>query len=384
MVKRIMLVAGEASGDALGGPLMAALSEQTSEIIEFSGVGGPLMIGQGLNSLFPISDLSVMGIAEILPRLRLILRRLKQTEKRARDIQPDLIITIDSPGFNFRLGERMKDSGIPIVHYVAPTVWAWKPKRAKKIAQFLEHLLVLLPFEPPCFEKEGLACTFVGHSAVSHEKGDGPAFRARHNIPAAATVLGLLPGSRQGEVSRMLAVFIETAENLAEDIKDLVIVVPAVDHVAPAIRQAFAASHLKSVIVSGTEKADALASLNGALAASGTVTLELTLNSVPTVAAYRMSALTMAIVKRMASVSSVSLTNLILDQEIIPEYLQQACTAANLVPAVRQILTSTTQRRKQIEAAEQVAKALGAGGIPPAKRAAKAVMALLDQQSIDT
>jgi len=325
-----------------------------------------------------MSDLSVMGLTEILPRLRLILRRLAETEQLARATRPDMIVTIDSPGFCFRLGKRLKDAGIPLVHYVAPTVWAWKPGRARKIAQFLDHLLVLLPFEPPYFEAEGLDCTFVGHSAVSHAKGDGAAFRARHGLSAEATVLGLLPGSRQGEVSRLLPTFIETVEHLSRNVADLAVVVPAVDHVADTIRQQFAASHLQPVIVGSDEKSDALASLDGALAASGTVTLELTLAGVPTVAAYRMHPLTMAIVRRMTRVNSVSLTNLILEDSIIPEYLQEACTAANLVPAVAGILANGDERKKQIEASAQVAMALGAGGEPPAERAAKAILALLN------
>jgi lipid-A-disaccharide synthase len=381
MSKRIMLVAGEASGDALGGPLMAALTAQSNEQPEYMGVGGDAMIAQGLTSLFPISDLSVMGIAEILPRLRLIFRRLKQAEQMAREQKPDIIITIDSPGFNFRLGQRLTDLDVPLVHYVAPTVWAWKPKRAKKIAKFLDHLLVLLPFEPPYFEVEGLSCTFVGHSAVSHEKGDSAAFRKRQGITADAVVMGLLPGSRQGEVSRLLPIFVETAERLSKEIDNLVVVVPAVDHVADLIRLGFQGKSVEHVIVAGDEKNDALAAMTGALAASGTVTLELTLAGVPTVAAYRMNALTMMIVKSMTRVSSVSLTNLILGQEIIPEYLQADCTAANLVPAVRQILMDTGDRQKQKEAADKVASALGAGGKPPAERAAEAILELLENQS---
>ena len=380
MGKRIMLVAGEASGDALGGPLMAALTEQSSEQPEFIGVGGSAMTAEGMASLFPISDLSVMGLAEILPRLRLIFRRMKQTETLARETRPDIIITIDSPGFNFRLGKRLKYLGIPLVHYVAPTVWAWKPGRAKKIAQFLDHLLVLLPFEPPYFEIEGLDCTFVGHSAVSHLPGDGPAFRDRHDISESAIVLGVLPGSRLGEVSRLLPEFLETAEKLNSEIDELVIVVPAVDHVSAVIKQGFDRKSLRSVVVGSEEKRDAFAAMNGALAASGTVTLELTLAGVPTVAAYRMNALTMMIVKRMTRVSSVSLTNLVLGQEIIPEYLQQHCTAANLAPAVRQILTDTRERTKQIEAAAKVALALGAGGKPPAQRAAEAILNILEPE----
>ncbi|MBT4965982.1 MAG: lipid-A-disaccharide synthase [Alphaproteobacteria bacterium] len=381
MNKRIMLVAGEASGDALGGPLMAALTAQSHKPPEYMGVGGETMMAQGLTSLFPISDLSVMGLAEILPRLRLIFRRLKQAELLAREQKPDIIITIDSPGFNFRLGQRLKDLDIPLVHYVAPTVWAWKPKRAQKIAEFLDHLLVLLPFEPPYFEIEGLACTFVGHSAVSHPEGDGAAFRNRHGITADAVVLGLLPGSRQGEVARLLPIFVETAERLSKATENLVVVVPAVDHVADLIRQGFQGKSVDHVIVAAAEKSDALAAMTGALAASGTVTLELTLAGVPTVAAYRMNALTMMIVKRMTRVSSVSLTNLILEQDIIPEYLQEDCTAANLVPAVHQILTDTGERQKQTEAAEKVALALGAGGKPPAMRAADAILKLLENQN---
>jgi lipid-A-disaccharide synthase len=381
MTMRIMLVAGEASGDALGGPLMAAMKSRSDVQLEFIGVGGPAMIAQGLNSLFPLSDLSVMGITEILPRLRTILRRLKQTEQLAVARRPDLILTIDSPGFNFRLGQRLKGQGIPLVHYVAPTVWAWKPGRARKIAQFLDHLLVLLPFEPPYFEAEGLACTFVGHSAVSTPAGDGAGFRARHGLKPEDLVLGLLPGSRQGEVSRLLPVFVETTKKLQTEIQNLKFVVPAVDHVVDTIRGQIDAAGLDAVIVDSGEKADAMAALDGALAASGTVTLELTLAGVPTVAAYRMSPMTMMIVRKMAKVSSVSLTNLILDSTIIPEYLQDDCAAANLVPAVRRILTDPGERNLQIEAAEKVASALGAGGVPPAERAAEAILRLLDEKN---
>ena len=381
MRRKIMLVAGEASGDALGAPLMQALRNQSDDEIEFSGVGGPLMTGQGLKSLFPMSDLAVMGIAEILPRLRLILSRLKEAEELARDTSPDVLVTIDSPGFTFRLGKKLKGAGFPVVHYVAPTVWAWKPKRAKKIAQFLDHLLVLLPFEPPWFEREGLACTFVGHSAVSHDKGDGRAFRGRHGIADDAPVLGLLPGSRQGEVTRLLPVFMETAHQLSGQIEGLKLVVPAVDHVAGLIHSCFEAAGLDVVIVGSDEKSDALAAMTGALAASGTVTLELTLAGVPTIAAYRMNPLTMMIVKRMASVSSVSLTNLILEQDIIPEYLQEDCTAANLAPAVADILTDSDIRKKQLEASDLVAKALGAGGRPPAERAAEAILKIIGERA---
>ncbi len=378
---RIMIVAGEPSGDALGGPLMAALKERLSGDVEFLGVGGEAMSGQGLQSLFPISDIAVMGLAEILPRLGLILRRLRQTVDLALSEKPDVLITIDAPGFNFRLGRKLRGHGIPIVHYVAPTVWAWKPGRAKKIAGFLDHLLAVLPFEPPYFEAEGLSCTFVGHTAVSAAVGDGKAFRVAHGIPADALVLGILPGSRQGEISRLLPVFRETATRLAASHPNLHLVSVTLSHLQDTVRAGLGSGDTPLTIVGADEKASAFAAMNGALAASGTVALELSLAAVPVVVAYRMNPLTMAIVRRMAQVDMVSLTNLVLEREVIPEFLQERCTPGNLTPAVEKILVDEQVRSAQIEAGRQVAAALGAGGLPPAERAADVVLQVLETKS---
>lgn len=374
-----MLVAGEPSGDALAGPLMAALKDQLGGEVSFTGVGGEAMIGQGLESLFPMSDLSVMGLAEVLPRLALIRRRLAQTEALARKVRPDALVTIDAPGFNFRLARRLAGQGMPLIHYVAPTVWSWRPGRAREIARFLDHLLAVLPFEPPYFEVEGLPCSFVGHTAVSAPPGDGPAFRRRHGIDDDAVVLGILPGSRRGEVARHAPVFAAVVNRLAARIDKLHVVSATVPHVADQVRQALSGLEAPLSLVPGGQKADAFAALNAALAASGTVTLELSLAAVPCVAGYRMNPLTMAIIRRLAKAKAISLTNLILEKAVIPEFIQARCSPDYLVPAVEEILTNDPARERQIQAASEVAEALGARGRPPAERAARVVIEVINQ-----
>ena len=282
----IFLVAGEPSGDNLGGRLMSALKEATAGRIRFAGVGGQAMIAEGLDSLFPMSDLSVMGLTEVLPHLPRLFRRLKQTVTAAERLRPAAVITIDSPDFSFRVAARLKGRGIRLIHYVAPTVWAWKPGRSRKIAAFLDHLLALLPFEPPLFRAAGLPCTFVGHAVVESgaDRGDGPGFRRRHGIPADAPVICVLPGSRSSEISRLLPVFGETLAILKRSWPGLQVLVPTVPAVAEPVKTAAAGWNVPAVVISGTtEKYDAFAAANAALAASGTVSLELALAGLPAV-----------------------------------------------------------------------------------------------------
>jgi len=376
-----MLVAGEPSGDALGGPLMAALKKEFGPELSFMGIGGEAMTGQGLESLFPMSDLSIMGIAEILPRIPLIRRRLAEAEALARDARPDALVTIDAPGFNFRLARRLAGQGIPLIHYVAPTVWSWRPGRAKEIAGFLDHLLAVLPFEPPYFDVEGLPCTFVGHTAVSAVAGDGPAFREAHGIDTDAVVLGILPGSRKGEIARHAPVFADVATELVRDIKNLHIVTPTVPHVADSVRQVFSTIPAPVTVVDGEQKTGAFAAMNAALAASGTVTLELSLAAVPCIAAYRMNPITIAIIRRLAKAKAISLTNLILEKDIIPEFIQERCRTDVLFPALKEVLFDEQARERQISASADVAAALGAGGRPPAERAAEVIKNVLNARS---
>ncbi len=379
----IYLVAGEPSGDLLGGRLMAELIEQTGGRVRFAGIGGEHMAAQGLDSLFPMRDLSVMGLAEVLPHLPRLIRRMNAAEADVRAKRPDVLLTIDSPGFCFRLARRVRDAGIMMVHYVAPTVWAWKPGRAKKIAAFLDHLLVLLPFEPPYFEREGLAASFVGHPVVDAgaDSGDGAGFRARHGIPESAPLLCVLPGSRLGEVRRHLPVFGETVERLAAARRGLWVVAPTLGAVADPVRRAVADWPLPAIVVEGSaEKHDAFAASDAALAASGTVTLELALAGCPSVVAYRVNGLTAWLVRRLVKVEYASLINIMENRQVLPEFLTGACVADNLGPAVGRLLDDPAARAAQIAACRPALEAMGWGGEPPGRRAAWAVLALIEKR----
>lgn len=379
MAKRIMIVAGEPSGDVLGGRLMAALAEGAEEVA-FSGVGGPAMAARGLTSLFPMSELSVMGFAEVVPRVPALLRRLGETVRAARALDIDALVTIDSPGFNFRLARRLAGAGIPLVHYVAPQVWAWRPGRARRIAAFLDHLLVLLPFEPPYFDAVGLPCTYVGHPAIEAATGDGPAFRARHGIPPDARLLLVLPGSRAMEVSRHLPLFGETLSRMATGIAGLHAVTVTVPGVAREVRHGAATWPVPAIVIEGEdEKHDAFAAANGALAVSGTVVLELALAGVPTVVAYRANPLSGWLARRLVTVDHISLPNLILGRGVLPELLLGACRPERLAAASEEILVDQEIRDAQSRALAEVAAKLEVKGASPSRRAADAVLAAIER-----
>lgn len=389
----IFLVAGEPSGDLLGGRLMAALREAaggagaggTGGGVSFAGIGGEAMAAQGLESLFPMEELSVMGLVEVLPRVPRLLRRLKETFRAVRRERPDAVVTIDAPGFNFRLAGRLKSDrrtrDIPIVHYVAPQVWAWRPGRARKIASVLDHLLTLLPFEPPYFEVEGLASTYVGHPAVESggRSGDGGAFRGRHGIDPQAPLLCVLPGSRMSEVERLMPVFGETLRLLGGRFSGLRAALPAVAPLADAIAESSRGWAAPVTVVRGeAEKRDAFAAADAALAASGTVTLELALAGVPMVVAYRMHPATVWLARRLVSVKHVSLVNLILDRGAVPELLLEACRPPALADAVERLLGDEEgARREQVAAFREALRLLGRGGEPPSRKAAAVILGII-------
>ena len=319
----VYLIAGEPSGDILGMRLMTAIrASSTSENISFSGVGGPLMEGEGLTSLFPMSDLTVMGLTEVLQRIPKIFGRIRQTAADIRAKKPDVIVTIDAPDFCFRVAKRLSGMNIPIVHYVAPSVWAWRPGRANKVAKLVDHVMCLLPFEPPYFERAGVDATFVGHSILESgaRDGDGVAFRRTHGIPETTPVLVVLPGSRKGEVSRLLSIFGETVKQAQATIEGLQVVIPTVGNVVDAVRTG-TQEWSKALIVEGeAEKYDAFAAANAALAASGTVSLELAMARVPSIIGYRLSPLTAMVARRLIRVKYASIVNIILDREAMPEF----------------------------------------------------------------
>jgi len=375
------LVAGEASGDVIGAHLMLALQTQTGGKARFAGVGGEHMQRAGLKSLFPMQELSVMGILEILPHIPKLLRRIRETERAARCLSVDIVVTIDSPDFCFRVGKRLKGSGIPVVHYVAPQVWAWRPGRARKIAKFLAHLLLLFPFEEKYFDGTGLQTTFVGHPLVEGFIGDadGAAFRRDHSIPEGELLLAILPGSRFSEVSRHLPVFGETVNALAARKSLGWAVIPAV----PALRKKIAAAvkkwNIKVVVIDGSEreaKYAALAASNAALTSSGTATLELAIAGVPMVVAYRANPVTVAVARKIVNVQHMALANIMAGRRVAPEFLQEACTPSRLGPAIENILLDPAARDDQIKCFRTVSQQLGIGRTAPSELAAKAVLAV--------
>ncbi len=383
----VMVVAGEPSGDSLGGPLMAALNDLTGGAVRFSGVGGPQMEAQGLEPLFPMADLSVMGLAEVVPRIPVLRRRLREAEDHALASQPDAVVTIDSPGFNFRLGRKLRHQGSPLIHYVAPQVWAWRPKRAEEIAQFLDHLLVLFPFEPPYFQAVHLPTTFVGHPVVKAGlgSGDGPGFRARHKIARSDTVLAVLPGSRGIEIGRLLSRFGDTLKPVSDEVPNLHAVVPTVPEMAERIIAASAEWPVPATVVSGiTDKADAMAASDGALAASGTVTLELALARVPAVIAYRIHPLTALVARRLMKSKFASMVNVMLDRMVETELLQGDCRPSRLAPEVVRILTDNQARADQLEAGTIVKASLTPKAGEPSAAAAAVVLDLISKRRADS
>jgi lipid-A-disaccharide synthase len=371
----LFLIAGEPSGDGLGGRLMAALKVLCRGHVHFAGIGGSRMSEQGLSSLFPMSELSVMGLAEVLPHLPRLSRRLGQTVAEIGRRRPAAVITIDSPGFNFRVAKRLKGAGIPLIHYVAPSVWAWRPGRAREVAGFLDHLLALLPFEPPYFEAEGLSCTFVGHPVVESgaDRGDGGAFRRHHGITADDPVICVLPGSRRGETARLLPVFGATLGLLKRARPRLRAVVPTVAGVAGDVSRAARKWPVPALVVDGeSEKFDGFAASNAALAASGTVALELALARVPAVIAYRVNPLTAWLVRRLIRVPYANLVNIVLERQVVPEFIQGDCRPQLLAPAVEGLLGDGGAA--QTEAAAEALRRIGHGGPSPSERAARAVL----------
>ncbi len=375
-VPLIYLIAGEPSGDALGASLITALKELDDGRVRFTGIGGSRMAAKGFESLFPMAELSIMGGAEILPHVPRLLKRIRQTVADVRAARPDVLVTIDSPGFSFRVAKRLQGEGIPLVHYVAPTVWAWKPGRARKISRFLDHLLVLLPFEPPYFEAEGLDCTFVGHPVMDSgaNAGDGDGFRRRHGIAPEAPVVCVLPGSRRSETGRLLPVFAETLARLKAGRPELTVVVPTVETVADEVTAATAGWPVPAIVVTGdADKYDAFAAADAALAASGTVALELALARVPTVIAYRLNPISGWLARRLIRVRFVNLVNLVLDRQAVPEFLQNDCRSDRLAAALERLLDDDHARAEQIDAMIEALNKLGFGGPSPSIRAARVV-----------
>jgi lipid-A-disaccharide synthase len=376
----IYLVAGEQSGDVLGGRLMGALRAARPGL-RFAGVGGPRMVDQGLEPIFPMQDLAVMGLLEVLPRILQLRRRLHQVAGDVRTRRPDMLVTIDSPGFTLRLLRLLVGAGIRRVHYVAPQVWAWREHRVREFPGLWERLLCLLPFEPAFFARHGLPATFVGHPVLQSgaDGGDAARFRAAHGLAADATVLVLMPGSRRNEVPRLLPVFGATLSLLSNRLPGLVPVVPVASAVAETVRRAAEAWPVQPVIITDiADKHDAYAAASAALTKSGTSTLELALAGVPMAVTYRVNPLTAAIARRLIRVKYVAMVNLLAQREAVPELLQQDCTPEKLAATVERLLSDPAVVLAQRLAFKEVVARLAAPAGTPAEAAAQEVLAVLD------
>jgi lipid-A-disaccharide synthase len=375
----IWMLAGEASGDILGYRLMQSLKAARPDL-RFAGIGGPRMESAGFVSLFPMRELAVMGLAEILPRLRSLSRRLDEAVADIGSKRPDLVVTIDSPGFALRLLARIRPLGIRRVHYVAPQVWAWREKRVRKFPGLWEELLCLLPFEEAFFARHGLPVRFVGHPVLQSDadQGDGARFRAAHGIAADAPVVVLMPGSRRTEAPRLLPVFGQTIALLARDFPGLVPVIPSSPAVAEVVAQAVQRWAVKPIVLTGVdEKHDAYAAAGAALTKSGTSTLELALARVPMAVTYRVNPISAALARRLIRVRHVAMVNLLAGREIVPELLQQDCRPERLRAVVGRLLLDQKAAEAQRAAFAEVMASLAAPAGLPSDAAASAVLDVL-------
>ncbi len=375
---RVFVIAGEASGDKLGAALMAGLKQLRPEVA-FDGVGGPLMQAEGLVSRFPMDELSVMGLAEILPKYRALKARIRQMAEAIIETRPDILITIDSPDFCLRVARLVKAaSDIRTVHYVAPTVWAWRPGRAAKMAQHIDHVLALFPFEPPYMRAAGMDCDFVGHPVVAEPVASDDDAAA---LGVDGTVVMVLPGSRKGEVSRLADRFGEAVGRIAAAVPDATFVIPTTQGVFDLVCDKVKDWPVPvTVLEPGVPSRPAwFKRADVALAASGTVSLELAANGTPMVIAYDMAWLSRIIIRRMLLVDTVTLVNLVSETRVVPEFIGKNCEPGPIAEAVLKVLKNPGAQR---DAMAMTMERLGQGGEPPGLRAARAVLDRLEHATV--
>ena len=375
----IYFLALEPSGDSLGAGLMHALREETNGRIEFVGVGGEKMKSLGFDSIFDPKELSILGIFEVLPNLFTIVKRLNDVFKDIDIKQPDVIVSIDSWGFTGFIHKKLskKNSSIRRLRYVAPQVWAWRPGRAKKLAGWIHHLLTLFPFEPQLFEKYGLKSTYVGHPvfALRQSSGNAKKFKKYNNIPDNDIILGIFPGSRFSEVERLCPIFSKTISRLSDNYSNLRIIIPTIPSLESFVRTW--ASKLKvpnHIVIKESEKENALAAMQVALAASGTVTLELARAKIPHVVAYKVNHLSAFFYKRLSIIKNVNLINIILEKEIIPELLQSNCNDIELSKQILNLFNDKSKYNRQIKCFEDLLDKLSIKKNSPSQLAARAVL----------
>ena len=379
---KLFLLAGEASGDRLGAELMRGL-RQLKPDVRFRGIAGPEMQSEGLDSLFDMAELSVMGLAEVLPKYFALKRRLDQTVAEVLAWKPDVLVTIDSPDFCLRVARavRAADPSIRTCHYVAPSVWAWRPGRAKKMAAYIDHVLALLPFEPPYMQAEGMACDFVGHPVAAQAAVTSKQiaqFQADFGLDPARRSLVVLPGSRASEIKRLLPIFCKVVAQ--PYFAEFQLIFPTLPHLEPLLRAEIDALAQDTVLVTGAgltaadaaeQRLVAYGAATAALAASGTVSLELAAAGTPMVIAYDMGFISRMVIGAMLKIDTVTLVNLVSETRAVPEFIGKDCKAERIAPALQQILDAPDA---QAQAIKTTMTRLGRGDPELPYRAARAVL----------
>ncbi len=381
MTKKFFIIAGEASGDLLGSKLIAELKTQNSGA-EFFGVGGKLMQEQGLVSLFPMEELSIMGFLEVVPHIPKLLARIRQTADAVIAQKPDFVITIDSPDFCFRVMNKLKNfHQTKKVHMIAPSVWAYREGRAEKISKLYNLLLAILPFEPPYFEKYGLKTVFIGHPIVENapdleqKKLANFSFRSKKNIALTDELLCLMPGSRNGEVTRIFPEFIAAVNLLSQKKSNLKVVIPLIEKTRALVLEMAKSLKVEYFLIEKDERNDAFFATDFALAKSGTNTVELSLYQVPMLVAYKINFLTHFIVKRMVKIKFANLVNLILNKEVIPEMLQDNCEGEKLFAVAEKLINDKNLAQKQIAESQAALRMMGLGFTQnPSQKAAQEIL----------
>ena len=379
---KLFLLAGEASGDRLGAELMRGLRHLKPDV-RFRGIAGPEMQSEGLDSLFDMAELSVMGLAEVLPKYFALKRRLDQTVAEVLAWKPDILVTIDSPDFCLRVARavRAADPSIRTCHYVAPSVWAWRPGRAKKMAAYIDHVLALLPFEPPYMQAEGMACDFVGHPVAAQAAVTSKQiaqFQADFGLDPARRSLVVLPGSRASEIKRLLPIFCKVVAQPC--FAEFQLIFPTLPHLEPLLRAEIDALAQDTVLVTGAgltaadaaeQRLVAYGAATAALAASGTVSLELAAAGTPMVIAYDMGFISRLVIGAMLKIDTVTLVNLVSETRAVPEFIGKDCKAERIAPALQQILDAPDA---QAQAIKTTMTRLGKGDPELPYRAARAVL----------
>lgn len=375
----VYLIAGEPSGDMLGARLMRALKSQDSSI-EFTGVCGDNMEKEGMHSLFDISDLAVMGLVEVIPSIPKVLRHIRETVQDIKEKKPDIVITIDSWSFSARVHKALRKQNIKVkqMHYVAPQVWAWKKKRAKTMYKYIDRLLTLFPNEPKYFTPHNLPTDFVGHPVVESSmiNADSKDFISQYSIPEDKKIALILPGSRHNEVANLLPIFLDVVDELKKTNKDLYFVLPTVKTVENRVRNILKQRNSDILVINTQqERYSAAQSASFAIAASGTVALELAIINVPHIIAYKAPALTAWLVRHISNIKYVNLTNILLDKLIVPELLQDECNKENILKNVNLLLDKNSDLYKtQEKGFDELRQNLGVGKVRPSQKAAEIII----------